>query len=169
MKSETLQQRANEAWAEDPRVVPMKASPAALAFIRASGWFGSFIHQAWRSYPWSERFFLKHYLKPGHCLGLVEKGRLRAMGACLIDPAKGEGSVPFFDAEDTESAGILLEVIERRFANAGVPCATAIIPPGGSRAMHLLDALGWNSWERQEDYLVYEFPLDRLEEYRRSN
>ena len=42
----------------------------------------------------------------------------------------------------------------------------AMVPTGGGRAKRLLDAQGWKTWEREEDYLVYAFPLERLEAYR---
>ena len=166
MRPETMQQRSGESYKADPRIVTVRDAAVALPFVRASGWFGSFIHQAWRSYPWSEELFIHRYLVPGHCLGFFDDGRLQAMAAFLIDPTKGEGSLPFFDAEDSHVAKILLEAIERRLAQAGAPYAAAIVPPGGSRANDLLSALGWPSWEQEGDYFVYEFPLDRLKEYR---
>lgn len=138
----------------------------ALPFLRASGWFGSFIHQAWRSYTWSEARFRERYLEPGHCLGILEDGRLKALAAALVDPTKGEGTMPFFDAETPSYAEALLAAIEKRLADRGAREACAIVPPGGTRALRLLDALGWHSWEQEEDYLLYEFPLEKLPQYR---
>ena len=165
MRPEALQRRAQEPAGRDPRLVPVRDAAQALAFIRASGWFGPFLHQAWRSYPWSEDLFVERYLRAGHCLGVVEQGRLKALAACLVDPVKGEGALPFFDAEDPEAAALLLAAIEHRFAQEGVPAAAAIVPPGGVRACRHLDTLGWGSWEREEDYLIYELPLARLADY----
>lgn len=164
LRSETLRERAKTP--ESASVVPLTDAVSVFSFIRASGCDRGFIHQAWRSFPWSEAFFLKTYLEPGFCHGVVEDGRIRAMAACLIDPTKGEGCLPFFDAEDQASAAVLLGTLESRFASAGAPFASAILPAAATRAIAFLDALGWKSWEREEDYLVYEFPLERLSEYR---
>lgn len=139
---------------------------AALPFVRASGWFGPFVHECWRSYPWSEELFVERYLKAGRCLGLVEDGRLRALAACLVHEEKGEGSLPFFDAEDWPSAAILLGAVEDRLRTEGAPFIDAIVPSGGARAARLLDACGWRSWEYEGDYIVFELPLDILATYR---
>jgi len=137
----------------------------ALPFVRASGWFGPFLHECWRSYPWSEERFVERYLKPGRCLGLVENGRLRALAACLVHEEKGEGVLSFFDAEDWSSAAILLRAVKDRLRAEGAPYADAVVPPGGTRALSLLDACGWRSWDYEDDYLVYELPLERLSAY----
>lgn len=161
-----LDQRRQEATPEDPRVVEVREGALAFPFIRASGWFGPFIHQSWRSYGWSEAFFKNRYLDRGHCLGLVEDGRLKALAAACVDPCKGVGGMPFFDAEDPASAAILLAEVERRFAQEGVVEADAIVPQGIERALRLLDLLGWQSEEQEEDYFLYELPLEKLAAYR---
>lgn len=166
LPGEVLKQRSLEPLAEDPCVRPVTDPAAALAFVRASGWFGTFIHQAWRSYPWSEELFVQRYVEPGHCTGLFAENKLQALAAALIDPTKGEGSLPFFDAADEASGTRLLDHLEHRFAQQGAPCAAAMVPAGGARARALLDARGWKTWEREEDYWVYEFPLERLQDYR---
>jgi RimJ/RimL family protein N-acetyltransferase len=166
MDADAMKQRLQEPPTGDPRISMIRDAATALAFVQSSGWFGDFIHQAWRSYPWSENFFIHRYLEPGHCLGLLDNGQLKAMAVSLIDPMKGEGSLPFFDAVDAASAEALLETVERRLAHAGVPTAAAIIPPGGTRANGFLSALGWHTWEQEEDYFVYEFPLELLSRYR---
>jgi len=139
---------------------------AILPFVRASGWFGPHIHECWRSYPWSEELFVERYVKPGRCLALVEDGRIRALAACLVHEEKGEGALPFFDALDWPSAALLMGAVEDVLRAGNAPYASAIVPAGGGRARALLDALGWRSWEREEDYLLYELPPERLAEYR---
>ena len=166
LEREPLRRFRESGHATDPRVCEVREADPALAFVRASSWFGPFIHQAWRSYPWTEDLFVRRYVEPGNVLGLVEAGRLKALAAVLVEPDKGDGALPFFDAEDEASARPLLDEAARRLGAQGAPWASAIVPPGGARACRLLDACGWHSEEREEDYLVYEFPLDRLREYR---
>jgi ribosomal protein S18 acetylase RimI-like enzyme len=162
----TLHNPAIRSRPERSSLVSVVRDPAlALPFVRASGWFGPLIHECWRSYPWSEEFFVERYLKAGRCLGLVEDGRLRALAACLVHEEKGEGTLPFFDAEDWASAAVLLGAVADRLRGEGAPYIDAIVPPGGKRALRLLDACGWRSWEYEGDYLVYELPLEILERY----
>jgi RimJ/RimL family protein N-acetyltransferase len=166
LPSEVLKQRSEEPPVVNLRIKPVTDATAALDFVRASGWFDTFIHQAWRSYPWSEELFVRRYVEPGHCTGLFTEKGLQALAAALMDPTKGEGSLPFFDAVDETSGMQLLDHLEHRFARQGAPCAAAIVPAGGARARALLDTRGWKTWEREEDYWVYEFPLERLQDYR---
>ena len=166
LPAELLAERFPVTPADDAGLMPVTDPATVLAFVRASGWFGEFIHQAWRSYPWSEELFVRRYVEPGHCFGLHMHGELRALAAMLVDPTKGEGSLPFFDATDDESGRRLLAQVERWLARRGAPYAAAMVPTGGGRAKRLLDAQGWKTWEREEDYLVYAFPLERLEAYR---
>lgn len=166
LPGDLLAQRLAEPPAEDPDLVLVTDAAEALAFVRASGWFGNFIHQTWRSHAWSEEFFVRSYVEPGHCIGLRTGDQLQALAATLIDPTKGEGSLPFLDAQDEASGDRLLVHVEHRLARLGAPSASAIVPVGGERAKRLLAARGWKTWEREEDYLVYAFPLERLETYR---
>lgn len=166
LPGELLAERRTSPPADEPGVGILTEPAEALAFVRASGWFGDFIHQAWRSYPWSEDLFMQRYVQPGHCLGLRIGGELKALGAFLVDPTKGEGSLPFFDASEEGAGERLLAQIEHRLACQGVPHASAIVPAGGGCAKAHLGARGWKTWEREEDYLVYAFPLERLEAYR---
>ena len=166
LEGEALARRRAEPSDPDPRLSVLRDPEAVLAFVRASGWFGPFIHQSWHSYPWAEAFFTERYVAPGHCLGLVEGGRIRALAAFLVQPIKDVGTLPFFDAEDEASAGTLLAEVERRLARQGVPEAGILIPPGGARAKTLVQSLGWQSMEREDDYLVYELPLACLAGYR---
>ena len=164
LEGEALARRRTEP--SNPRLSILRDPEAVLAFVRASGWFGPFIHQAWHSYPWSEAFFTERYVAPGRCLGLVEDGRIKALAAFLVQPLKDEGSVPFFDAEDAASASTLLAEVERRLAAQNAREGGLFIPPGGARTKALVEPLGWHSFEREDDYLVYELPLARLADYR---
>ena len=167
LPGEALRDPARLPRPERSALAEVVRDPAAvLAFVRASGWFGPYLHECWRSYPWSEEGFVERYVKPGRCLGLVEAGRLRALAAFLVHEEKGEGALAFFDAEDWSSAAVLMGAVEDRLRAAGAPYADAIVPPGGGRARALLDGLGWRSWESEEDYLLYELPLERLAAYR---
>lgn len=166
LSPEALDKRRLEGLAAEPRVKVVRDADLVLPFIRDSGWFGPFIHQAWRSYPWSATLFRERYLEPGHCLGILENGRLKALAVAFVDPTKGEGTLPFFDAEDLACAETLLTAVEYRLAESSAPEANAIVPPGGTRALGLLETLGWRSWEREADYLVYELPLEKLAAHR---
>jgi RimJ/RimL family protein N-acetyltransferase len=167
LRSESLADPERRARPDRSALVSVLRDPARiLPFVEASGWFGPYMHECWRSYPWSEERFVERYVKPGRCLALVEGGRVRALAACLVDEEKREGSLPFFDAEDWSAAAVLMGAVESRLRAERAPYASAIVPSGGGRARALLDALDWRSWEQEEDYLLFELPIERLAEYR---
>ena len=69
------------------------------------------------------------------------------------------GSVAFLHAEDDGDAARLLAEASAFFAEAGVGEMECVLPPGRERALAQLRAAGFESWERLEDYILYEYPL----------
>ena len=135
-----------------------------LRFVTDSGWFGSCpcIHEAWKSYSYSGKRFLERYLDGGSCLGIRRYGRLVAAIARRVNAEKAVGSIAFLHAEDDGDAARLLAEASAFFAAAGVGEMECILPPGQDRSLAQLRAAGFESWERLEDYILYEYPLDKL-------
>lgn len=135
-----------------------------LRLARDSGWFSACpcIHEAWKSYAFSEERFVERYLSTGSCLGLRHEGRLVAAIARRVNVEKAVGSIVFLHAEDDGAAASLLAEASAFFAGAGIGEMECIVPAGQDRALAQLGAAGFDSWERLEDYLLYEYPVGRL-------
>jgi len=135
-----------------------------LRFVEDTGWFRPCpcIHEAWKSYSYSGRRFLERYLEGGSCLGLRRDGRLVAAIARRVNAEKAVGSIAFLHAGDDGDASSLLAEASAFFAAAGVGEMECVLPQGQERTLAQLRAAGFDSWERLEDYLLYEYPLDKL-------
>ena len=135
-----------------------------LGFIADSGWFRpcSCIHEAWKSYSYSDGRFIERYLSAGSCLGVRRDGRLVAAIARRVNAEKAVGSIAFLHAEDDGAAASLLAEASAFFAGAGLDEMECILPPGQERSLDQLRAAGFDSWERLEDYILYEYPLEKL-------
>ncbi|MBL8967943.1 MAG: GNAT family N-acetyltransferase [Spirochaetaceae bacterium] len=166
--------RAWEAGAELPQPSPLvtplgpRDREALFAYLRASPARGAFLHEAWRSYPWDEGLFAGRYLETGACFGIRgARGALRGAAAALVSGEKGTGAIVFLDAEDGETGALLVAEAERRMRAGGAREAEAFLGPGAAATRACLEAAGYAPWERAEDYLVFEYPLELLEARRR--
>jgi GNAT superfamily N-acetyltransferase len=139
-----------------------------LDFVRASSWFGPFLHEGWRSQVWDEGVFAARYVDTGSCVGFHSEGRLVALAARSINNIKATGQLPFFDAADPGMGAALAADCVAWFAERGVKEAETFVPAPGLRVLPMLQAAGFASSERLEDYLVFELPLVRLADYRAS-
>jgi len=145
-------------------VEPLRDPGELLRFVEDSGWFepSPFIHEAWKSYSYSGRRFLERYLEGGSCLGVRRGGRLVAAIARRINVEKDVGSIAFLHAEDDGAAAGLLAEASAFFAAAGVGEMECVLPPGQAGSLAQLRSAGFDSWERLEDYILYEYPLGNL-------
>jgi len=145
-------------------VETLRDSAELLRFVADSGWFKPCpcIHEAWKSYAFSEGRFIERYLSAGSCLGVRRDGRLVAAIARRVNAEKAVGSIAFLHAEDDDAAAGLLAEASAFFAAAGTGETECILPPGQDEALAQLRAAGFDSWERLEDYILYEYPLGNL-------
>ena len=133
-----------------------------LGCLRSSTWFGSYIHEAWKTYAFSEGRFVERYLAQGSCVGIREGGRLVAAMARRVNAEKAVGAITFLHAPDDALAARLLSEASASFAEAGIEEMECALPEGQDRCLGQLKAAGFSSWERLEDYLLFEYPLDKL-------
>ena len=69
----------------------------------------------------------------------------------------------YLDATDRESAEALLDAVVRYVKeHAGDENEIEVILPPGSRVAPWIAGRGFASWEREDDFFVYEMPLARL-------
>jgi hypothetical protein len=80
--------------------------------------------------------------------------------------------VVFLDASDDDTAGTLLDDAFRGLiqtpgtgAEEGEICETEWMVPPGDRFRRWCISRGLASWEQEDDFLVYEMPLEELGRY----
>ena len=133
--------------------------------LRAAGWFERFLCASWKAFPADGPETLASFAPDA---GLFEAaGQDGATAGTLVlslDRTKRQANVAAMEADSDMAAAALLLHAEKACLAAGFPYVEAICPPVRS----LLDrfaACGYASWEREDDFLLYEFPMERLAEF----
>jgi hypothetical protein len=146
-------------------------------FLEHSGYFDAtqgLLVEGWRVFPYTMARFLERYAATGSCRGVFRGGALAGLAAGVIGSRPGRTGVKvvFLDAADDEIAGALLDDVfkgltETRNKNAGggETCEVEWMVPPGERYRTWCAGHALASWEQENDFLVYELPLEELERY----
>jgi hypothetical protein len=152
----------------------LRDEPAILAFLRRGGYFTAtqgLIAEGWRVYPWSEARFIERYVRAGACRGIAGAGGLAGMAAWTIGrrPGRTSAKVVCLDALDDDTAGALLDDVFRGLsetpgasADGTDTCEVEWMLPAGEGFRRWCASRGLASEEQEDDFLVYELPLDLL-------
>jgi hypothetical protein len=143
-----------------------------LAFLRQTGYFQSLeglVVEGWKTWPWSEKFLVDHYVAPGFCRGLAGPAGLRALSIVTVAgiPPRTSVRLVCLDAVNDESAGIMVDDVlaQTHRAVQGARSTRWEIEwmiPKVPRLQGWAARGGFKSWEQEDDFLVYEMPLDLL-------
>jgi hypothetical protein len=162
----------HEAEEARARVQIIHDGEAVVSFLEASGYPAAtrdLTVEGWHVYPWSPGSFIERYVRPGRCRGIMSGGRLSAL-AVTAAGRYNRGAwmhVVAFDARDDRSARLLLDdvVLSARAdlpALSGESCGIDWMVPRIPRLLKWAAELGLKSWEQEDDFLVYELPLELL-------
>jgi len=165
-RSKTL--RGDEAQAPLPlnaeagTLCAAEAAPAYAAFLE-SGWFDGFIYASWKAWPADSPSRLGLFAQANGIFSLVPPGGGQPAGyiALYADATKRQVSVGALCAADAVSLSALVSKAEQVCLEAGYDCVEFICPPQREK-LAPLDALGYTAWEQDEDFFLYEFPMDKL-------
>lgn len=153
------------------RAVVVRDADAVRRFVEGSSWLagsGGLLCEGWRAYPYSWGLFRSRYLDAGACLGVLDGGRLAGLAVVVHDPRRSYAYVklPFVEAVDRAAAEALFDaVFDFTEARAGDDNEIEMILPPRAAVGGWAAERGFKSWEREDDFLVYEMPLPVLAEY----
>lgn len=151
----------------------LRDEPGILGFLRKSGYFRDaqgLMVEGWRAYPWSEARFVDRYVRSGACRGVPGDGGLSAAAAWTIGrrPGRTIAKLVCLDAVDDAAAGALLDDVFRGLsetpgasADGNETCEVEWMVPAGERFRRWCARRGL-AGEQENDFLVYELPLDLL-------
>ena len=146
--------------AESFRILCLETATArasATLRLKDCGWFSGFRLESWKAYPLDA----SPELHEGDIL--VEASTARGLLLGSLDPLKRQANVVAFDALDDETARTIFGAFENLVRQAGYAYIEAICHRE-PRLLGLLDACGYESWESEDDFLLYEWPPERLGE-----
>jgi hypothetical protein len=143
-----------------------------LAFLRRTGYFQpleGLVVEGWRAWPWSEELLVDRYVKTGFCRGVAGPDGLRALSIVAVagTPSRTMIRLVCLDALDEEGADVMMGDVMAETRRAIERAAAARweiewMIPRVPRLMAWAARGGLRSWEQEDDFLVYEFPLDLL-------
>ncbi len=151
-------------------VETVRDAAAVLEFFGRQGYFtamSGLLVDGWKVHPFSPATLAERYIAAGRCRGLIVGGEIRA--ALIESPAfetrRTAARIVALDSVDDRGAFLLLDDQRARFL--------AALPPGNTLEMEWMvprvprlkewcAAWGLASWEQEDDYFVYELPLDLL-------
>ena len=167
---EQLARRAESAPAAGQGAETLRDTGAVQAFFDGRGYFTAtegLLVDGWKAYPCSPALLAARYVTAGRCRGVVVDGEIEA--ALIESPAvehrRYAVRIVALESRDDRSALLLLDDLRARHAAAAPPgsnMAIEWIVPNVHRMKEWCAAWGLSSWELEDDYLVYQFPLDRL-------
>jgi RimJ/RimL family protein N-acetyltransferase len=150
------------------RVSVMRDPAEVRGFVESSSWLastGGLVCEGWRVYPYSWDLFRSRFLDPGRCYGVLDAGRLAGLAVFIHDPRFDENYVKlaFVEAADRETANALFDAaFEHAKGHIRDDNEIEMILPAGTRVGEWAAERGLRSWEREDDFLVFELPLPRL-------
>ena len=137
-------------------------------FVEGSSWLaacGGVLCEGWRVYPYSWDLFRARYLETGRCLGVLDGGRLSGLAAFAHDTRFDQTylKLSFVEAADRGAAEALFDaVFEYVKAHIRDDNEVEMILPPGTPIGGWAAERGFRSWEREDDFLLYELPLTLL-------
>ena len=146
-------------------------------FLQRSGYFEGtqgLMVEGWRVLPFTPARFVERYGRSGACRGAFRGDGLAGLAARVIVRRPGRTGVKlvFLDAADDDTAGALLDDAFRGLAETpgegaepGETCDIEWIVPPGERFRRWSGSHALASWEQEDDFLVYELPLETLGRY----
>ena len=146
-------------------------------FLHRSGYFEGtqgLMAEGWRVFPFTAARFVERYGQSGACRGAFRGDGLAGLAARVIVRRPGRTGVKlvFLDAADDDTAGALLDDAFRGLAETpgegaepGETCEIEWILPPGERFRRWSGSHALASWEQEDDFLVYELPLETLGRY----
>lgn len=135
-----------------------------LNYIHKSRWFElskNFITIGWIAYPYSDDFITERFVKQNKCYGIIERNEIKGLILWGKAHSKVSLKISFFDAKDNEKASNLFDFIKSYAISQGYENIEAIIPDI-ERVKKYFTKSGFESWDQEHDFLIYEFPLQEL-------
>ena len=155
---------------QDEAIETLGDAKAVLAFFERLGTFEAtqgLLVDGWKAYPFSPTLLADRYIAAGRCRGVVVDGEVRA---ALVDfpspePTCGAVRIVCLDSLDDRAALLLLDDLRARCVEAAPPGRAMAIEwmvPSLPRMKKWCAARWLSTWEQEDDFLVYQLPLDLL-------
>ena len=155
---------------------PLRDESLILSFLQRHPYFetgtAGLMVEGWKAWPWSTGLFLQRFARRGACRGVLGANGLEALGAWTMLRRPGRTGVRLvcLESETDEAAAVLMESVWADLAaaageaadQAGTTLEVEWMVPPGERYRRWAAAGGLATLEQEDDFLVYELPLETL-------
>ena len=120
---------------------------------------------SWVMKPYTEDVVFNDYVRKGQCLAVKNKGKIR--GICLYSIREKEDF--FISMIGADSPSVFKELIQKAKQlsyKEGRESICVVINPKDKVSKGLFSELKFKSWESEGDFLLFDLPLEILENYR---
>ncbi len=136
-----------------------------IALMREQGWFKNFVCFSWKAYPASDSALVERLMAKGlHFEVLDAAGKTHGSIWYNDDAEERHIKIVGMQADSTVAARALFAVAEEACLRAGYDYIEAMVPPRKT-PMEFFAAAGYESWEREDDFCIYELPLNLLKNF----
>lgn len=120
---------------------------------------------SWVMKPYSEEVIYNDYVRKGQCLAVKENGRIT--GLCLYSIREKEDFfISMMEADSTSVFNELLQKAKQFSYLEKRESICVVINPKDKPSNDLFNEFKFKSWESEGDFLLFDLPVKKLNEYR---
>ncbi len=153
---------------KDNRAEKLTCEKDIIGFVRNSDWMKknkNGICHSWVVKPYSDEMIIKDYIKKGNCIGIRHNGNIAAL--CLYTIREPEDLfISFFYAASQDLFIELLQKVKQTAYMNKNESLCVVINQKDKVSHDLFGRNGFKSWESEGDFLLFDFPVKKLKEFR---
>ncbi|MFH1514761.1 MAG: hypothetical protein ABIG42_04800, partial [bacterium] len=101
---------------------------------------------------------IEQFINNGECFGILEENQIKALA---LTYNSSRINLPFFDADNYQYAFSLMQFIHR-YARENNFDMIQVFLPDNQRIKNLFTRLSFSSRDQENDFLLFEYPLELL-------
>ena len=115
--------------------------------------------------PYTEDVICNDYVRKGNCIAVRDRGKIR--GLCLYSIREKEDIfISMIEADTPYVFKELIQKVKQLSYREGRESVCVVINPKDRTSKELFGGLGFKSWESEGDFMLFDLPVELLDDYR---
>ena len=119
------------------------------------------INISWVMYPVSDELIYDEFIKNGQCIGIIEKGKIKALSFYMVRE-KDELFISYFYADNDKYAKELFQKLKQITYRNKQKYMNIIIHLKDRQCNHWFKQFGFTSWENEQDFLLFDLKTGKI-------
>lgn len=163
-----LELLSQPALTRKPSIISEEDFPQVLSYISRSRYLAAcrnLLSRGWVVHSFDQREFYDYYIRGNRYLAVKQDNQIKGLLLFSCSHYREVFWISFLEADTRDYS---LELLQQAICQAIQHQKTEIslLIPAESELISITAGLGFYSWEREQDFLVYEYPLHKLEQWR---